>query len=294
MRPSAYTDTSLMRHTDEDERPGEVWGVLLAGDYTAEHEGGIGSILSRLGIDEKGIMVSGRSMADGGRQIDVISGTKTEAYHVKAPTEKNPNRHVKKKVVSKVKGLTTNTHVDTISRIVHEAPRYGFDKEVTGAWSNRDFAIVGWSDEAKQFVSDLSEALASGNVTVWIGGAAGNPFARNGLIIAITSRLPQKGVAHMNEADDNSRRLDEAAEKTGIKSLIKKAAEKGKIATKSFYKDPWRVLKPNWADKADSTKHPVKFYLAPADNDQYQNGWYTVEELTEWTRGKGPVIKPAE
>lgn len=294
MKPAAYTDTSLLHHSEEDERPGEVWGVLLAGDYTAEHEGGIGSILYRLGIDEKGIMVSGRSMAEGGRQIDVISGTKTETCHVKSPTAKNPSRYVKKKQVSKVKGLTTNTSADTVSKIVYHAPRYDFDKEITGAWDSRDFAIVGWSDEAKQFVSDLSEAIANGNVTVWTGGAVGNPFARNGLIIAITSRLPEKGAAEMNEADDNYRRLDEAAEKTGIKSLIKKAVETGKIATKSFFPNPWRALKPAWSDESDNTKHPVKFYLAPADSNQYQNGWYTVEELALWAKGKGPVIKPAE
>lgn len=291
MKPSSYTDTSLLRQNEEDERPGEIWGVLLAGDYTAEHEQGISGILGQLGIDDKGITIPGRSMADGGRNIPVVKGTKTEANYVKAPTQKNPSRLARKKQVSKAKALSTQHDLTTLSQIVFHAPRYDFEKEVTGAWSSSHFALVGWSDEAKSFIDDFSKALENADVTVWTGGALGNPFARNGLILAITSRIPEKGAAMLNAADEEEQRLQEASEKSGIKRYLKDRSSKGKISLPRFRTDPWTHLKAAWSKPDDDTKHPVKFYLIPADRDLYESGWYTVEELKLWGQGKGPVIK---
>ena len=118
MKSAAYSDTGLLRHSETDERPGEAWGVILAGDYTAEHEQGIGALLTVLGIDAEGIMIEGRSMANGGRDLKIITGQTTETHFVPGPTEKNPNRQVRKKAVAKPKSLTTYHHH---TKLLHKA-----------------------------------------------------------------------------------------------------------------------------------------------------------------------------
>lgn len=294
MKAAAYNDTRILRHEEEDERPGEAWGVVLPGDYTAEHEQGIGLLLDRLGIDDKGKMIEGRSMADGGREMTIITGSKTESHYVPAPTAKNPNRQARKKAVSKPSGITTYPHHTTLKDLLFRADRWDFEKEITGAWDNRDFSLVAWTKEAQDFLKELVAAFAEGNITMWLGGAGNNPFARGGLVIAITSRIPEKGKATLNERDDNEIRLHAAVEKTGIEALLRKAAEKGKIKTNGWASTPWHALAPAWNTEEDSTAYPVKFFLNPTNQSLYNHGWYTVEELKQWAKGKGPVIKTKE
>jgi len=294
MKPAAYNDTQLLYHTDEDERPGEVWGVVLAGDYTAEHEQGIKSLLKRLGIDPEGLMVEGRSMAGGGRTINSISGQVTETHSVPAPTDKNPQRTARKKIISKPISLSTSRYFEKMADVVRQATRWDFDKPVTGAWDEKDFAIIAWSDDAKSFLRSLTDAFAAGDVTMWIGGAGSNPFARGGLIIGITSRLPAKGVETLNDMDDDTRRLAEATQKTGIEDLLRDAVAKGKIQSKPWLPSPWHALAPAWSSPKDQTKFEVKFYLNPGDQQLYKHGWFTVEELQAWAEGKGPIVKPAQ
>ena len=294
MKPAAYNDTRILLHEEADERPGEAWGVVLAGDYTAEHEHGITSLLSRFGIEEKGIMLEGRSMADGGRELKIVSGSKTETHFVPAPTAKNSNRQARKKAVSKIDGLSTYGHHEKLSDILDRNMRYDFEKDITGAWDNRDFSLVAWTKEAKTFLKDLVDAFAAGDVAMWLGSAGNNPFARDGLVIAIASRIPEKGKATLNERDDNARLLTEAVEKTGIKDLLRKAVEQGKIQSQPWLEYPWHALGPAWTRPEDGSKYPVKFFLNPGNQALYNHGWFTVEQLKEWAKGKGPVIKQKE
>jgi hypothetical protein len=34
----------------------------------------------------------------------------------------------------------------------------------------------------------------------------------------------------------------------------------------------------------------IRFWLNPTDQVQYQSGWYTIDELLQWSRNSGPVI----
>lgn len=291
MKPAAYNDSGILTHQDSDERPGEAWAVLLAGDYTAEHEQGVDSLLYQFGIDKAGITIEGRSMAHGGRDLKVIKGTTTETNYVRAPTPKNPDRMTRKKTVTKAMAVSTYAYHEKLADVLTRAPRYDYKKEITGAWSDRDFALIAWSDEAKVFLADLVQAFADGNVTIWLGGAGNNPFNRSGLIIAIKSRIPVKGKDTLNARDEDQRKLKEAVAATGIEDLLRKAAAKGKIENKSFMANPWYALAPSWVGPDDDTKHKVKFFLNPANQTIYNHGWYTVEELMQWAKGKGPVLK---
>jgi ribosomal protein L29 len=34
----------------------------------------------------------------------------------------------------------------------------------------------------------------------------------------------------------------------------------------------------------------IRFWLNPTDQVQYQPGWYTIDELIDWSRDRGPVL----
>jgi len=47
----------------------------------------------------------------------------------------------------------------------------------------------------------------------------------------------------------------------------------------------WRSLERwQWMDGQ------IRFWLNPTDQVQYQSGWYTIDELLQWSRDSGPVI----
>lgn len=47
----------------------------------------------------------------------------------------------------------------------------------------------------------------------------------------------------------------------------------------------WRSLERwQWMDGQ------IRFWLNPTDQVQYQSGWYTIDELLQWSRNGGPVI----
>ncbi|MGQ9926667.1 MAG: hypothetical protein ACUVS4_07330 [Chloroflexaceae bacterium] len=47
----------------------------------------------------------------------------------------------------------------------------------------------------------------------------------------------------------------------------------------------WRSLERwQWMDGQ------IRFWLNPTDQVQYQSGWYTIDELIQWSQGCGPVF----
>ena len=62
---------------------------------------------------------------------------------------------------------------------------------------------------------------------------------------------------------------------TGIEEVLKAAGKK------------WYALSPGWRDKR---KQHVDFFLNPCEQERYDFGWFTVEELRQWARDEGPVL----
>lgn len=57
----------------------------------------------------------------------------------------------------------------------------------------------------------------------------------------------------------------------------------------------WYALKPAWRDFFEDpvyqSEYKVIFFLNPEGQNKYNSGWFTVEELLQWIKGKGPVIR---
>lgn len=167
-------------------------------------------------------------------------------------------------------------------------------------WDGRGFAITAYSEAAKTFLRDLRAAFIAGDVAAWIGGGHDASFSRGGLIIAIASRVPEETRRTMLEDDKDAARLEKAAEATGIRKRLQQARQNsGKPVALPPY--GYFALSPRWVknfrrmddDKplADSTAHPVFFWLNPYRQSEFNTGWFTVEELDQWIAGTGPVVK---
>jgi len=105
---------------------------------------------------------------------------------------------------------------------------------------------------------------------VWFGGGAkNNPFDRNGLVVAITSLVPQSIKDYMVEQYNEVRRLEEADKATGIKDYLEKKGKRYFACSPRF----------------DADNISVRYWLNPWDQQNNNFGWYSADELRAWADG---------
>lgn len=282
-------DTKLL------EVDGQVIGVLLAADYTAEHEMGIRPLLASLSIDDQGMFLDGRSMQRGESDYyTIVKFDKTSTYYLEG---KKPIK-TKEKVIALVHRDGFGNELSTAKM---HGVRYKLDTDIAGAWDDREFFIAGWTDKGKQAVEMIAEGMKIGDLSIWTGGAGGNPFSRNGLVIVRTSMVPEEQREQMRVADQARIDLTAAAQATGIIAKLDKfnqPAEANRPGDRLTFREKPRgyyALAPQMISAEEmvkrGTKHNVTFFLNPHSQTKYNHGWYTVEELEQWIKGKGPVIK---
>ena len=99
----------------------------------------------------------------------------------------------------------------------------------------------------------------------------------------IVDRLPKKYTDDMENADKDYIALLKAVKETRIEEKLKKANLK------------YFALSPRWVKdmKMDGiqTKYKVIFFLNPREQSKYNAGWVTVEDLLDWIKGKGRIIR---
>ena len=103
-------------------------------------------------------------------------------------------------------------------------------------------------------------------------------------MLLYTSDIPREMKESIMAGDVDNKNLQDAVEKTKIKKILEQAG-------KHYY-----CLKPMWASSMKlgtnrRTRHPVIFFLNPWEQKINNSGWFTVEELKQWAKGKGPVLK---
>jgi hypothetical protein len=83
----------------------------------------------------------------------------------------------------------------------------------------------------------------------------------------------------LHSSDLNAWELKKALDSSGLEKELK-------LAKRQYY-----ALTPAWKDAA---KREVWFWLNPFDQKTYNSGWFTEDELKEWIKGTGPVVKKKE
>jgi hypothetical protein len=268
MRQS-YTPTFL---TNEQ---GEVCGIILPGDYCAEHEWGIEELKRHMGVKEN-------PEIDG---IDRRRIGKVEAIYFYDDGPRKIKSGKSFLIVGK-EAIQFEQYYDwkKLPPGLHPIRLRGKQAALTAAWGSESFGIYAETDEDRSKLRLIHEAIKSGDCAIWLGGAGKNPFARNGLVIGIVSKCDPKSKDTMLESDLEGKRLATADKATGIR-------EKLAAAGKRFY-----ALSPGWPLKSTSrgevkTSHPIMYFLNPQDQKNYDHGWFTVEELEAWAKDEGPVVK---
>ena len=109
------------------------------------------------------------------------------------------------------------------------------------------------------------------------------PFGTAGLCLIKYSSFSDEEKEEMLQKDHDRKKLMAAAEKTKIAKKLEKAGL-------GYY-----ALAPQWTDffkkPSFQSKYPVIFFLNPKQQDKYNSGWFTVEDLLQWIKGTGPIVK---
>ena len=251
-------------------------GANLGADFTAEHEWGIQSLKSTYGIDDNAEGIARKQVSRfpedrflfGDIQLGKSRGTWWGLVSLRYDTDRKYHPE-----------LTA----DLVDRC--ELHPYG-DADIVGSWDEGSFGVLLKSEE---IANELHDAFRKCDVCIGLfNGEAWNPFSRSGLGFAIASRLPDVVKQGWLESDRDARRLSKASEATGIADRLKEAGL-------------WYfALSPKWSTEIRETKrgemktdHPVIYWLNPMDQDRNNCGWFTVEQLDQWIKGKGPIPKAA-
>src|SRR3546814_851903 len=266
----------------------DLYGIYLAADFTAAHEKGIERLERMFGIDRSLPGIPGRTIS---RSVTHIAFREKSIRVETAESKKGRRRYqehtVQFLIIDSYFNDDRSYHFDMLlDREFQER-----ETDILGAFSEEAFALAAYSDRAKVAIEEIQFGLYNNDLAIMIGGGSKNPFDRGGLVIARASKIPAEQAQVTLEADLEAKRLSDAAEATGIKEKIDALPiQRGPFSMKRYF-----ALHPKWTTtgliEGRSTIHPVIFFLNPAQQDQNNYGWFTVEELDQWLEGKGPVPK---
>ncbi len=264
-----------MRRATQDvqflERPdGSAWGICLGYGYLAEHEMGIYPLADAFGIPFKPTRTCNGLDA---RKVTIV------------PEDLRLFKDEKRGFVYLLYELSYRGEAPDLEHLDRRLETHD-EEDLVVAWSSDDFLIRVKESLYGSKLQALFNALQQKDACIFLGGIGKkSPFSRNSLVISIVSAISMEERGKIREQDLKQLDLEDAAKATGIETRLEKAGLK-------YY-----VLSPGW--KLESrvkhgkikTKHKVMFYLNPRNQQQYESGWFTVEELDQWISGKGPIVK---
>ncbi len=254
---------------------GTLQGLCLGYDRCAEHEWGIQTLERLLGVPQPEFRIG---PAD--RLIHRPEFLKLHEYSVK-PRDKRRKAYPAVLLTGvashsfygtqTVQELVSSCQVSFFSEPGskwHE-PRY----DLAAAWGERDFAVQVRGAENIERLRAIAAAAERGDLALTNSGSGW--LDRHAICLVILSSLSEAEVQAVTERDEAHRELILAARATGIEEVLKAAGKK------------WFALSPGWRDKR---KQHVDFFLNPHDQQLYDFGWFTVDELRQWARDEGPVL----
>jgi len=259
----AYHYTSW-RINDDD----QFCGVNFGYDFAAEHESGISGIRTTFGIKT----YTGNTTVN---SIKKMFGVLKPAFGIEA-------RIIKEKPASlafKQKGdfcciyysssfLTDTVFEDGIKSLSWEMSKAN-GKDLVCYWGENSFMLITTNQANFQ---ELKKAFNNLTIAIFTAG-------KDGLVLALSEKLDEKTKSDLMSSDFNAWELKKEAESLGIEEALIKA------------KKEYHALRPAWKDDKKTVVH---FWLNPYDQQKYNHGWYSVEELKDWINEKGPIIKTLE
>ncbi len=270
--------------------------INLGADFTAEHEWGIQKLNRTLGVAED----------------DKVLGI--ERYRITLPHPECVllfEEMVKEKPYDKPRAKAKEVlHTALVvvepydvkyykDRKMEDLARSGelslYGEQTLGtAWCESSFGIRTNSEKEVVFLKKLRDAIMNKEAAMWLGG--GHVFQNAGLCIGIIDAIPEASKKLMYDAHVDYNKLQEASAKTGIKEKIDALNEEWRKQNPRSYNPPlgYYALRPAWfkgLGRGLKSAHPVMYWLNPQNQDVNDSNWYTVEQLEQWIKGEGPVLK---
>lgn len=305
-----------------------VVGLVLGGDYCAEHECGIDDIRQGFGISDKGPPGIGRY------QICGLAISVALVFCDRRDLDQSVLCFGRVGLVASLAGVSLDQvpdgaaqrfdsfslkHADWLSPIasdwLDENGRHHFLRPrskkaerdtwktqhagITGAWDNKEFFVRALGDEARRNLSDVFNAFLACDVAISTTRDL-TPFGRGGLSVVIPSRMAQADLDRLRDMHADRDLLDATFRASGIPGLFVPGPHNGQIfgphARPSCF-----ALKPEWTSDyierrkeyptIKPTEDDIRIFLNPM-NQQYCNyGWFAPEDIRRWFDGEGPVVK---
>ena len=142
-------------------------------------------------------------------------------------------------------------------------------------WDASEAQVLAFGDEA-ELLAQFADAYAMGNVIVG-QRPTNNPFDRSGLAFATLDSFNPQDFKEFTDSLHSSTTLANEIESSG---LIKRLVAGG---------CRWYALSPRYTEAGE-----LLFYLNPHNQDAFNYGWFSAEDLSQWAEGYGPVVKEAK
>ena len=242
-----------------------LYGVDLGADYCAEHEWGIDRLNKSFGINTEDVGVNKRLQTKEALQNVVFK----EFTYSK----------VKYTVLMYYEHLCGSHWTDDLPEF-KKYVRFNIglptkeDELFTAAWSEGSFAIC--TTKKNRYIIDLVfEAIRK--KTLVVGFSKEAKYRNPGLLLCDADLMPEEVKKTMKLEDEAYNRLQKAAfADTNIKAILKEAG-------KSYY-----GLAADWTNGEGSE---IKYFLNPREQDIYQWGWYSLQDLLDWCKDEGKILK---
>ena len=259
----------------------EPVGITLGADYCAEHEWGIGGLERSFGFGDRSIMGMERYRIT--RKPDdliLVSETGHDLFLVVFASCWDADQKVPDHVLREISpplGYEGEDGRYVIPRANNKKGQAELLRRTQGlraAWDKGSFAIAARGSEAQTLLREVIASLDALDLTISVGQRA--VFKNGGLNLIISSKIPEDLSATVRADHRDHAALEDAVLGTGIRNRLREAG-------RGFY-----ALSPKWAD---ATKTGIKFWLNPHEQNKYNSGWYSIEDLDAWIAGQGPIPK---
>lgn len=231
---------------------GEFLGVNLGADHVAEHEWGIKATQRAFGMNSGAMGVDRYTITKMPNLLKLFSSKNFAA------------------LVMNEYAFTELTFDDVVGQIGAGLPKDS--SKIATAWSDGAFGILVCDEDKIGHLALLHQAILNLDVCIWLGG--GGPFQNAGLCIAIKSRLSDETKDNWLKAHVAQAKLTEEFNATGIEKFLKDAGKK------------WYYLGPKRNQMGE-----MIIWLNPMEQHKYESGYFTVEQLKQWAKDKGPVVR---
>lgn len=242
--------------TEKDMLPGsnsgKLIGISLGADFVSEHEWGIQGIQGAFGLDSSAMGEDRYKMTLKPENLYLLRNDKEVAlvFH-DFPIMRNQPRY----------------SMEDIQRILY-LPQ---NQEITTAWDSRSFVVYSNKKGNILKLLEIYEAFKNKNIFIFLGG--GGFISNAGLQFVIADRLDPSIKKAWRKAHEHKIKETKALADSGIEEILHRAGKK------------YFALSPRLNDKNQLT-----FWLNPYEQDKYNYGSFTLQELKQWANDEGPIM----